>query len=210
MNLFATHLLIIDIFQTKEKHWEQELNRIKVIHENRLRVGAQKVHKLEQMLMMQTFQLRQDKKRLTDEINRLTEELNLAKEHGERDKNELCHSKIIEKDLNEQNSDLMDEIQMLRRIISDLKGRLEESEWNLCQRNGEIALLKSQHRDAQVKLAWNTISVQFNLWIILPQNDLTHKDQEILQLKCEMKSQNFGEIGNIKTEVSVVRNFYLS
>lgn len=136
--------------QDKEKHWEQELNRLKSIHESRLRAGAQKVHKLEQLLMMQTFQLRQDKKRLQEDINRLHSEFTQAKEHAEHQKTEICHLKLGEKDLKEQNADLMDEIQMLRRVVSDLKERLEESEWSLCQRNGEVALMKSQLKDAQV------------------------------------------------------------
>lgn len=122
--------------QDKEKHWEQELNRLKAIHESRLRAGAQKVHKLEQLLMMQTFQLRQDKKRLQEDILH-------SKEQLEAQKSELRHLKVAEKDCAE-------EIQMLRRVVSDLKERLEESEWSLCQRNGEVALMKTQLKETQV------------------------------------------------------------
>jgi predicted nucleic acid-binding Zn-ribbon protein len=116
-----------------------------------LRAGAQKVHKLEQLLMMQTFQLRQDKKRLMEDTSRLHDQLNQIKEQQEHTNTEMCHLKLVEKDLKEQNSDLVEEIQMLRRVVGDLKGRLEESEWNLCQRNGELALIKSQLKDSQVR-----------------------------------------------------------
>lgn len=175
--------------QDKEKHWEQELNRLKSIHESRLRAGAQKVHKLEQLLMMQTFQLRQDKKRLQDDINRLHSEFTLAKEQAEHQKTEICHLKLGEKDLKEQNADLMDEIQMLRRVVSDLKERLEESEWSLCQRNGEVALMKSQLKDAQA--------------------DVTIKDQEILQLRSDMKLQNYDDISLKKSEITKELDFDL-
>lgn len=136
--------------QDKEKHWEQELNRLKAIHESRLRAGAQKVHKLEQLLMMQTFQLRQDKKRLQEDNARLQTGIAQAKDQTELHKSELEQAQLTTKELKDQNGDLLDEIQMLRRIISDLKERLEESEWNLCQKNGEIALMKTQLKDAQV------------------------------------------------------------
>jgi chromosome segregation ATPase len=112
--------------------------------------------------MMQTFQLRQDKKRLIEDTNRLHDQLNQCKEQNEQNSNEMCHLKIVKKDLEEQNCDLVEEIQMLRRIVSDLKGRLEdktrileESEWNLCQRNGELALIKSQLKDSQVNIKIN-------------------------------------------------------
>ena len=142
--------VIFKVHQDKERSWEQELNRLKQIHESRLRAGAQKVHKLEQLLMMQTFQLRQDKKRLQEDINKIHTEFNGIKQENEMYKSDICRYKLGEKDLKEQNSDLMDEIQMLRRVVSDLKERLEESEWNLCQRNGEISLMKTQLKEVQV------------------------------------------------------------
>lgn len=86
--------------------------------------------------MMQTFQLRQDKKRLQEDILH-------SKEQLEAQNSELRHLKLAEKDFAE-------EIQVLRRVVSDLKERLEESEWSLCQRNGEVALMKTQLKEAQV------------------------------------------------------------
>lgn len=96
------------VYQEKERVWERELRRIKAVHESRLRAGAQKAMKLEQMLMMQTYQLQQDKKRLCDEADG-------ARQEADR-----------------------------------LRARLEDTEWTLCQKTGEIALLKTQLKDAQV------------------------------------------------------------
>ncbi|XP_039283015.1 leucine zipper putative tumor suppressor 2 homolog [Nilaparvata lugens] len=49
--------VIFRVYQEKEKAWEREMRRIKALHENRLRTVSQKTHKLEQMLMMQTYQV---------------------------------------------------------------------------------------------------------------------------------------------------------
>ncbi|XP_049534796.1 uncharacterized protein LOC125950652 isoform X2 [Anopheles darlingi] len=167
--------------QDKEKHWEQELNRLKAIHESRLRAGAQKVHKLEQLLMMQTFQLRQDKKRLQEDNARLQTDSAMVKDQCEHARSELTQTKASANELKEQNGDLLDEIQMLRRVISDLKERLEESEWNLCQKNGEIALMKTQLKEAQAEMA--------------------AKDQDIVQLKADLKLQNYDDISLKKCEI---------
>ena len=47
--------VIFRVYQEKERVWERELRRMKSVHENRLRAGA---HKAEQMLVMQTYQVR--------------------------------------------------------------------------------------------------------------------------------------------------------
>ncbi|XP_058120846.1 uncharacterized protein LOC131284992 [Anopheles ziemanni] len=181
--------VIFKVHQDKEKHWEQELNRLKAIHESRLRAGAQKVHKLEQLLMMQTFQLRQDKKRLQEDNARLHSDMALAKDQTEQQKSEMGQLRLGAKELKDQNGDLLDEIQMLRRVISDLKERLEESEWKLCQKNGEIALMKTQLKDAQAEMA--------------------AKDHEIVQLKADQKLQNYDEISLKKSEIKKELDFDL-
>ncbi|XP_068911101.1 leucine zipper putative tumor suppressor 2 homolog isoform X1 [Tenebrio molitor] len=122
--------VIFRVYQEKEKVWERELRRLKSVHESRLRASAQKALKLEQMLMMQTYQLQQDKKRLCAETQRAN-----------------CQS------------------ERLRQEVTALRGRLEETEWGLCQKTGEISLLKSQLKDYQ--------------------NEQTSKCQELLQLRTE-------------------------
>lgn len=49
--------VIFRVYQEKERVWERELRRLKSAHENRLRTGAQRAHKLEQTLMTQTYQV---------------------------------------------------------------------------------------------------------------------------------------------------------
>ncbi|KAK9744517.1 hypothetical protein QE152_g7740 [Popillia japonica] len=127
--------VIFRVYQEKERVWERELRRLKNVHENRLRTNAQKTLKLEQLLMTQTYQLQQDKKRLYAEAQRA----NCANCQTERLKQEVCV----------------------------LRGRLEETEWGLCQKTGEISLLKSQLKDFQ--------------------SEQTAKGHELLQLKNEYR-----------------------
>uniref|UniRef100_A0A336MUI6 CSON007699 protein n=1 Tax=Culicoides sonorensis TaxID=179676 RepID=A0A336MUI6_CULSO len=141
----------------KERHWEMELGRLKAIHENRLKAGAQKVHKLEQLLMMQTFALRQDKKRLNEQIE-------IMKAQLEKQRKEINAMKTSEINLKDQNNDLTDEIRMLRRVVSELKEKLEDLEWNLCQKNEEVTLIKTELADAQ--------------------NEIAVKNRQILEMKC--------------------------
>ncbi|XP_077296419.1 leucine zipper putative tumor suppressor 2 isoform X2 [Arctopsyche grandis] len=117
--------VIFRVYQEKERVWERELRRMKAVHESRLRAGAQKALKLEQMLMMQTYQLQQDKKRLCEEAEG-------ARQEADR-----------------------------------LRARLEDTEWTLCQKTGEISLLKTQLKDAQ--------------------SEQTAKVHEILQFKSELR-----------------------
>lgn len=46
------------------------------------------------------------------------------------------------------------ELARVRRDRALLRQRLEDTEWSLCQRAGEIALLKTQLKDAQVSTKW--------------------------------------------------------
>ncbi|CAH1372954.1 hypothetical protein MTP99_014413 [Tenebrio molitor] len=143
--------VIFRVYQEKEKVWERELRRLKSVHESRLRASAQKALKLEQMLMMQTYQLQQDKKRLCAETQRAN-----------------CQS------------------ERLRQEVTALRGRLEETEWGLCQKTGEISLLKSQLKDYQ--------------------NEQTSKCQELLQLRTEHRDfreqldLREAEIGELKKQ----------
>ncbi|XP_966525.2 leucine zipper putative tumor suppressor 2 homolog isoform X1 [Tribolium castaneum] len=142
--------VIFRVYQEKEKVWERELRRLKTVHENRLRTSAQKALKLEQMLMMQTYQLQQDKKRLCAETQRAN-----------------CQS------------------ERLKQEVNALRGRLEETEWGLCQKTGEISLLKSQLKDYQ--------------------NEQTAKCQELLQLRTEHR--DFREqLDQREAEISELRH----
>jgi DNA repair exonuclease SbcCD ATPase subunit len=54
------------------------------------------------------------------------------------------------KRLQEENDRLATETTGLKKEIDDLKVRLEETEWGLCQKSGELSHVKSQLKDTQV------------------------------------------------------------
>lgn len=101
--------VIFRVYQEKERAWERELRRLRSVHDSRLRASAQRALRLEQLLVAQTYQLQQDKKRLSAEAQRAT-----------------CRA-----------TELRDEVVTLRE-------RLEETEWGLCRKTGELSLLKTQ------------------------------------------------------------------
>jgi len=124
--------VIFRVYQEKERAWEREIRRLKSVHETRLRASAQKALKLEQMLLMQTYQLQQDKKRLREDAERAEEESGIY-----------------------------------RREVELLRTRLEEVEWSLCQKSGELALVKSTLKETQ--------------------GDQTSKGQEVISLRNELR-----------------------
>ncbi|KAK6621547.1 hypothetical protein RUM44_001354 [Polyplax serrata] len=137
---------IIRVYQEKERAWERDKRRLKAVHENRLRTSAQKALKLEQMLMMQTYQLQQEKKRLREEADRAARET----------------------------TDLRQEVNLLR-------GRLEETEWGLCQKTGEMSLLKAQLKDSQ--------------------GEQTSKGHELIQLRNQIRDLKI-ELDRRESEMS--------
>lgn len=126
-------------------------------------IHAQRIQKFEQIAMMQSFQLRQAKKRHQEEVTSLQERTKDLERKVELQHNELMGHKANEKELRDQYSDIMEENDLLRKLVNELRNRLEESEWTNCQKNGETALLKTQLKDAQ--------------------SEIIAKDQEITQLR---------------------------
>lgn len=136
-------------------------------------IHAQRIQKFEQIAMMQSFQLRQAKKRHQEETAQLQERIKDVERKTELQHNEIMGHKVNEKELREQCSDMMEENELMRKLVNELRTRLEESEWSNCQKNGEAALLKTQLRDAQ--------------------GEVLAKDQEIVQLRVELKVQAFND-----------------
>lgn len=56
------------------------------------------------------------------------------------------------KRLQEENDRFTSETMDLKKEVDELKVRLEETEWGLCQKSGELAHVKSQLKDTQVNL----------------------------------------------------------
>lgn len=137
--------VIFRVYQEKEKVWERELRRIKSIYETRLRTAAQKSLKLEQMLMMQQYQLQQDKKRLCNEqqranlhTERLRQETNLLRARLEQTEWNLCEKtgeisllKCQMKDFQSEQTNKCQELLLLRNDYREMRERLNDYETEL-------------------------------------------------------------------------------
>ncbi|XP_063231798.1 leucine zipper putative tumor suppressor 2-like [Bacillus rossius redtenbacheri] len=130
--------VIFRVHQEKERVWDRELRRLKAAHESRLRAGAQKALRLEQLLMMQTYQLQQDKKRLREELERasgeaaeLRQEVELLRGRLEETEWGLCQK---------------------TGEMSLLKAQLKDSQAEQTSKGHELLQLKSQLRDLKLEL----------------------------------------------------------
>nr|CAD7261884.1 unnamed protein product [Timema shepardi] len=186
--------VIFRVYQEKERVWERELRRLKAVHENRLRAGAQKTLRLEQMLMMQTYQVNSHvlfwivSSEYYHNMNHISMPCKVERHFVSA---QLQQDK---KRLREEADRASREATELRQEVELLRGRLEETEWGLCQKTGEMSLLKAQLKDSQVTHLGNTIltgggpsmvvSVMYNM---VCQGEQTTKGHELLQLKTQIR-----------------------
>ncbi|XP_049857847.1 leucine zipper putative tumor suppressor 2-like isoform X4 [Schistocerca gregaria] len=156
--------VIFRVYQEKERVWERELRRLKSAHENRLRAGAQRAHKLEQTLMTQTYQLQQEKQRLVEEADgsareaaELRQEVSLLRARLEETEWGLCHKagelallKAQLKDAQGEQASKGQEVVQLRTEVRELRAELERRSDQLRQQREEVAPLRAQ-LDAQAQ-----------------------------------------------------------
>ncbi|XP_055913580.1 NEDD4-binding protein 3-B isoform X2 [Eupeodes corollae] len=152
----------------KEAYWENETKRLKAYYENQQKEFLLKIKKMEQMLTLQSFQFKQNKLRITENTNRLKEQFGDLKKESELLKSENEGLKTSERSIRDCINQLEEKTRIMDGLIGNLKAQLEENEWTVCQRNGEIALLKNQLKEAHL--------------------ELTTKDQEILHLKHDQNA----------------------
>lgn len=63
----------------------------------------------------------------------------------------ICQLQQDKKRLCEEADRTTLEAREMRQEVELLRGRLEETEWGLCQKTGELSLLKAQLKDSQVR-----------------------------------------------------------
>ncbi|CAH2002653.1 unnamed protein product [Acanthoscelides obtectus] len=191
--------VIFRVYQEKEKVWERELSRLKTVQESRLRASAQKVLKLEQMLMMQTYQLQQEKRRLCADIQRsnlqnerLKQEVSVLRTRMEETEWALCQKtgeiSLLKTQLKECQNDQTtkcQELLQLRTEQRELRDQLEERDEEIdklqsisSSKDEEITRLKEEVQ----RLSVITPPAQYNS---LEPDD--KKSDETRRLKAEIK-----------------------
>ncbi|XP_075072357.1 leucine zipper putative tumor suppressor 2 [Mixophyes fleayi] len=124
-NLDENEAAICQVYEEKQKRCEQEMEDLRQTCALKMKQAAQKAQRLQQVLQLQIFQLQQEKKKQQEDFSQLLQERELLEKR--------CAS--------------------FEREQTELGPRLEETKWEVCQKSGEISLLKQQLKDAQAELA---------------------------------------------------------
>ncbi|KAL0979645.1 hypothetical protein UPYG_G00187710 [Umbra pygmaea] len=127
------------LFENRQRYCAEEMEGLKQRCSTKLRQVSQRAIRNYQGLQLQVSQLQQDKERLQDELAQMTQE----------------------KDLTEA------KLRSFEMEKTQLEPTLEEAQWEVCQKTGEISLLKLQLRDSQA--------------------DVNHKLNDIVSLKALLK-----------------------
>ncbi|XP_067269489.1 leucine zipper putative tumor suppressor 2 homolog isoform X2 [Pseudorasbora parva] len=126
------------LFEEKQRYCAEEMVGLKQRCSTKLRQVSQRALRAQQLLQLQVIQLQQDKERLQEEVDQLNRDRDTAE----------GRLRIYESQRN-------------------LVPTLEETQWEVCQKSGEISLLKQQLRDSQA--------------------DVGNKLSEIVSLKASLK-----------------------
>ncbi|KAJ8365295.1 hypothetical protein SKAU_G00141260 [Synaphobranchus kaupii] len=124
-NLDENEAAICQVYEEKQKRCEQELEELRQTCSSRMKQASQKAMRAQQVLQLQVLQLQQEKKKLQEDFSQLLQERELLEDR--------CAS--------------------IQHEQTQLGPRLEETKWEVCQKSGEISLLKQQLKDVQGDLS---------------------------------------------------------
>ncbi|XP_066495678.1 leucine zipper putative tumor suppressor 1 [Tiliqua scincoides] len=158
-------------YEEKQRRCREEMEGLKQKCSNKLKQTTQKSQRAQQLLQLQVFQLQQEKKLLREEL------ANLMKEQ------DLLESKL----------------RSYEKEKTTFAPALEETQWEVCQKSGEISLLKQQLKESQTELNSKTNEV-LNLKAQL--KDIRAK-MELLEMKIQDLEDS---LRNKVTELEVCEN----
>ncbi|MEE6486001.1 hypothetical protein FKM82_014481 [Ascaphus truei] len=124
-NLDENEAAICQVYEEKQRRCEQDMEELRQSCALKMKQASQKTQRLQQVLQLQIFQLQQEKKKLQEDFSQLLQERELLEKR--------CAS--------------------FEREQTELGPRLEETKWEVCQKSGEISLLKQQLKDSQAELS---------------------------------------------------------
>uniref|UniRef100_A0A8C5S9F7 Leucine zipper tumor suppressor 1 n=1 Tax=Laticauda laticaudata TaxID=8630 RepID=A0A8C5S9F7_LATLA len=126
-------------YEEKQRRCREEMEGLKQKCNSKLKQTSQKNQRAQQLLQLQVFQLQQEKKQLREELSNLMKEQDL----------------------------LENKLRTYEKEKTTFAPALEETQWEVCQKSGEISLLKQQLKESQT--------------------ELNSKTNEVLNLKAQMK-----------------------
>lgn len=124
-NLDENEAAICQVYEEKQRRCEREMEELRQNCASKMKQTSQKAQRAQQVLQLQVFQLQQEKKKLQEDFSSLLQD----RETLER----RCAT--------------------IQREHTQLGPRLEETKWEVCQKSGEISLLKQQLKEIQSELS---------------------------------------------------------
>ncbi|KAM8738097.1 leucine zipper putative tumor suppressor 2a isoform 1-T2 [Acanthopagrus schlegelii] len=124
-NLDENEAAICQVYEEKQRRCESEMEELRQSCAAKMKQASQKAQRAQQVLQLQVFQLQQEKKKLQEDFSSLLQD----RETLER----RCAT--------------------IQREQTQLGPRLEETKWEVCQKSGEISLLKQQLKENQSELS---------------------------------------------------------
>uniref|UniRef100_A0A8B9KGB8 NEDD4 binding protein 3 n=1 Tax=Astyanax mexicanus TaxID=7994 RepID=A0A8B9KGB8_ASTMX len=121
-NLDESEDAIAQVFEGKQRLWEKEVTELKQLYATKLRQVSQQSQRAQRTLQLQMYKVQQERSRLQDELQALRLECQSLKKNGAAASSHELHPE------------------------------LEETQWEVCQKTGEISLLKQQLRDSQAEV----------------------------------------------------------
>ncbi|XP_053110601.1 leucine zipper putative tumor suppressor 3 [Hemicordylus capensis] len=155
-NLDKSEAAIYQVFEEKQKIWEREMEDLRQNYANKLQQVSKKAQRAQQALQLQIFKLQQEKKKLQDDIGQLLQ----------------------------QREELEKKFVAFKKEQAEFLPKIEETKWEVCQKAGEISLLKQQLKDSQsdVSQKLNEI-VGLRTQLKEGKSFLREKEEQILTLK---------------------------
>lgn len=124
-SLEQSEAAVAQVLEERQKAWERELAELRQGCSGKLQQVARRAQRAQQGLQLQVLRLQQDKKQLQEETARLMR----------------------------QREELEDKVAACQKEQADFLPRMEETKWEVCQKAGEISLLKQQLKDSQADVS---------------------------------------------------------
>ncbi|XP_048365912.1 leucine zipper putative tumor suppressor 3 isoform X2 [Sphaerodactylus townsendi] len=155
-NLDKSEAAIYQVFEEKQKIWEHEMEDLRQNYANKLQQVSKKAQRAQQALQLQIFKLQQEKKKLQDDVGQLLQ----------------------------QREELEKKFVAFKKEQAEFLPKIEETKWEVCQKAGEISLLKQQLKDSQADVSQklNEI-VGLRTQLKEGKSFLREKEEQMLNLK---------------------------
>ncbi|XP_048883395.1 NEDD4-binding protein 3-A [Brienomyrus brachyistius] len=121
-NLDESEGAIVQVFEGKQRLWEKEVEELKRLYAVRLRQTSQNAQRSQRSLQLQLQKAQQERRRMQEDLEALQTECQALKGGG------------------------------AASCAQEHNPQLEETQWEVCQKSGEISLLKQQLRDSQAEV----------------------------------------------------------